>query len=219
MQTNLVLTVVALLTLTQCATTVQTKESQAATTPSMAIHELEVGNKRFAAGASRWRNLPAQVKLTSKGQYPIAAVVSCMDSRTSSELIFDQGLGDIFNVRVAGNVINNDGLGSLEYGCYKAGAKAVLVVGHTKCGAVHGAIDNVQLGNLTGLLAKIKPAVALTPQGPDYEDRVSANNVRLGVKEIRKRSDILRKLESQGKIKIQGALYHVDTGIVELLQP
>ena len=216
---KLALATFALLSLTQCATTVQTKQSQAATTPSMTIEELKAGNKRFATGSSHWKNLPAQVKLTAKGQYPVAAIVSCMDSRTSSEVIFDQGLGDIFNVRVAGNVIDSDGLGSLEYGCYKAGAKAILVVGHTKCGAVHGAIDNVKLGNLTELLAKIKPAVAQTPKGPDFEDRVAATNVRLGVKEIRKRSETLRKLESQGKIKIQGALYNAETGLVELLQP
>ncbi|MDB6139902.1 MAG: carbonic anhydrase [Verrucomicrobiaceae bacterium] len=214
--------VLSLLALTQCSSPVQTKESQSVTSPSQAVQGLMTGNQRFASGHSKWRNLPAQVKDTAKGQHPIAAIVSCMDSRTSSELVFDQGIGDIFNIRIAGNVINNDILGSLEYACDKAGAKAILVVGHTSCGAIHGAIAGVKLGHLTGLLDKIKPAINQTPKSPDhdrYENSVTITNVRLGLKQIRQQSETLRKLESQGKITIQGAIYHIDTGRVELVTP
>lgn len=215
-----------LLFLAQCTTSqVQTAQSQSSTSPNDALQILMAGNERFASGRSLHRNLPAQVKLTAGGQHPVAAIVSCIDSRTSSELVFDQGMGDIFNARVAGNVINDDILGSLEFATSAAGAKLVLVVGHTRCGAVSGACKRVELGHLTGLLAKIRPAAARAKvsgagtAGPGFEDAVAAENVRLSVEQIRKQSTILQTLESQGKIRIQGAMYHLDTGRVELLKP
>ena len=215
-----------LLFLTQCSTTqVQTAGSQAATSPAAALKLLVAGNERFAGGKSLHRDLPAQVKLTASGQHPVAAIVSCIDSRTSSELVFDQGMGDIFSTRVAGNVINDDILGSLEFATSVAGAKLVLVVGHTHCGAVSGACKGVELGHLTGLLAKIQPAVARArasggrAAGPDVEETAAAENVRLSVAQIRNQSPILQGLEKQHKIQIQGAMYHIDTGRVELLKP
>lgn len=210
------LALLAMISLTQCTTTVQTKESQAAATPQQVAASLQAGNERFASGKSAHRNLLKQVQLTAGGQHPLAAIVSCMDSRTSSELIFDQGIGDAFNVRVAGNVINDDVLGSLEYACAVAGAKVVLVVGHTSCGAVKGATKGAKLEHLTGLLDRIQPAVQRTSKGgDDYVDRVSIENVKLGLTSIRDRSSTLRKLEKEGKVVLIGALYHVDSGRVE----
>lgn len=212
------LALLALLALTQCTTTVQTKESQAAATPQQVIDSLKAGNERFASGKPQHRNLLQQAKLTADGQHPLAAIVSCIDSRTSSELIFDQGIGDIFNARVAGNVINDDILGSMEYACAAAGSKAVVVVGHTACGAVKGATKGTKLEHLTGLLDKIQPAVEHTPKGTDnFVDRVAVENVKQSVAAIRAKSKTLSKLEKEGKIAIVGAMYHLDTGRVEFL--
>lgn len=208
--------------LASCSTTVvQTKESQSATSPTQAIETLRAGNDRFATGHSLNRDLVAQAENTSSGQHPIAAVLSCIDSRVSPELIFDQGIGDLFAARVAGNVLNADLLGSLEFATAKSGAKAILVLGHTRCGAVAGACSNADLGHLTGLLKKIKPAVrkvsSSSPKDASFEDRVAAENVRDVVSGIRSQSPIIRKLEQQGKLTVRGAVYHLDTRRVELL--
>lgn len=208
--------------LASCSTSVvQTKETQSATTPAQAIETLRAGNERFSTGHSRKRDLVAQVRSTSGGQHPIAAVLGCIDSRVSPELIFDQGIGDLFGARVAGNVLNADVLGSLEFATAKSGAKAIVVLGHTRCGAVAGACSNADLGHLTGLLEKIKPAVrkvsASSPRGVGFEDRVAAEHVRDVVSDIRTQSPIIRKLEQQGKLTVRGAIYHLDTGRVEFL--
>ena len=142
---------------------VQTKESQAAMTPAQALQQLRDGNARFVAGKPIARNLPAEVKATASGQYPFAVVLSCLDSRQPVEMVFDQGIGDLFSARVAGNVLNDDILGSMEFACKASGAKLIAVVGHSNCGAIKGAIDDVELGNLTGLLTKIKPAMDAVP--------------------------------------------------------
>jgi carbonic anhydrase len=225
-QIHQALTLLAASTLISCASTkVQTKESQAAITPQQAVAALKQGNERFAAGHSLHRDLVAQAKQTASGQHPIAAVLGCIDSRASNELIFDQGIGDIFSARVAGNVLNDDVLGSLEFATAKAGAKAIVVVGHTRCGAVSGACSNAKLGHVTGLLEKIKPAVhrvsaglKTRPSGPDFEDRVAAENVKLVVAAIRDQSPVLAKLERDGKLVITGGLYHLDTGRIEFFQ-
>lgn len=223
--TTATLLVATCLSLTQCAThsTVYTQASQSSTSPAQALAVLQKGNQRFAAGKSVHRDLPAQVKLTAAGQHPVAAVVSCMDSRTSSELVFDQGLGDIFSIRVAGNVINDDILGSLEYATAAAGARLVVVMGHTKCGAVAGACKGKKMGHLTGLLEKMGPAVAeVKARGgkasPAFEEEVTAANVRHALAAARKSSPILQKLEQQGKIALQGAVYHVEDGHVQWLK-
>ena len=164
---------------------VQTKASQAAMTPQQALAELRDGNARFIAGKPLVRNLPAQVQATASGQYPFAVVLSCLDSRQPIEIVFDQGIGDIFSARVAGNVLNDDILGSMEFACKASGAKLITVVGHSNCGAVKGAIDDVQLGNLTGLLSKIKPAMDSVPasvqprtsKNYSFVDQVSEANV------------------------------------------
>ena len=206
------------------STSVQTKESQAAITPQQAVKALQDGNARFASGHSTKFNLPAQVKATSGGQHPIAAVLGCMDSRASHELVFDQGIGDIFSVRVAGNVVNDDILGSLEYGTAKAGAKAIIVLAHTSCGAVGGACHDVKLGHVTGLVAKIKPSVSKVSSDPKsehsgaaFENKVSAENAKHVAAQLRAQSPILAKLASEGKIVIKSGIYHIDTGRVEFL--
>ena len=219
------LLILATASLVSCATSeVQTRASQASTTPQQALQSLKDGNARFAAGRSRHHDLVAQAEKTSSGQYPIAAVLGCIDSRASNELIFDQGIGDIFSARVAGNVINNDLLGSLEYAAVKAGAKAIVVVGHTRCGAVAGACGQAKLDHLTGLLDKIQPAVIKVSKssggvksGPAFEDEVSAENVRQVVSQIRTQSPLIRKLEKDGKLIIVGGLYHLETRKVEFL--
>lgn len=215
--------IISAASLVSCATSkVQTKESQAATTPQKAVKVLQDGNARFASGRSTQRNLVEQAKETTSGQHPVAAVLGCMDSRASNELIFDQGIGDIFSIRVAGNVLDDDLLGSLEYATAKAGAKAIIVVGHTRCGAVSGACHDAKLGHLTGLLEKIKPAVRKVEadsngdhSGSVFEDRVSAENVRQVVAQIRAKSPVLQKLEREGKLTIIGGLYHLETRQVE----
>jgi carbonic anhydrase len=201
---------------------VQTKESQAATTPAAALADLRAGNARFVAGQSKVRNLPAKVRATAAGQYPFAVVVSCLDSRTPVELVFDQGIGDLFNARVAGNVLNDDIVGSLEFACKVSGSKLILVLGHSNCGAIKGAVDEVELGKLTGLLHKIKPAVAEVPE--DVQPRTSKNdafvqkvaeaNVRLVKRQIREQSPILREMLDHGEIALAGGMYDLATGEV-----
>jgi carbonic anhydrase len=200
----------------------QTKELQENLTPSNAHRILVMGNERFVQNVKAQRNLQAQMLETSKGQYPFAVVLSCIDSRVPAELVFDQGIGDIFSVRVAGNIINEDVLGSMEYGCKVAGSKIVVVLGHTKCGAVTAACNNVELGNITPLLSKIKPAVDLVRHNNEQmsdqaiED-VAINNVKLSISKIRRESSILAEMEEDGEIEIVGAIYSVTTGKVEFL--
>ena len=201
---------------------VQTKESQAAMTPQQALAALEAGNARFVAGHPLHRNFPVDVKATASGQYPFAVVLSCIDSRQPIEIVLDQGIGDIFSARVAGNVLNKDILGSMEFACKVSGAKLIAVIGHSNCGAIKGAIDDVQLGNLTGLLAKIKPAMDAVPadmeprtsKNPEFVNAVAEANVRLVMKEIRERSPILREMIDQGKVGLVGGMYDVSTGKV-----
>ena len=202
---------------------VETKESQATMTPAQALAELRNGNARFVAGALLHRDFPAQVKATSSGQYPFAVVLSCLDSRQPSEIVFDQGIGDMFSARIAGNVLNDDILGSLEFACKASGAKLIAVVGHSNCGAIKGAIDDVALGNLTGLLTKIKPALDAVPaavqprtsKNYSFVDQVSEANVRLVMKEISERSPVLREMIDKGEIKLVGGMYDLSTGKVQ----
>ena len=202
----------------------QTKETQALITPEDAIDLLKEGNARFRENKKATRDLMAQVAQTTSGQYPFATILSCIDSRVSAELIFDQGVGDIFSARVAGNIVNEDLLGSIEFACKLAGTKVVVVLGHTSCGAVKGACDDARLGNLTALVSKIKPAVIAVeePQDPqlrnskniDFVDRVSEMNVNLTLGNIRTQSPVLREMEDNGEIKIVGAMYDINTGEV-----
>jgi carbonic anhydrase len=199
---------------------VQTKESQAAMTPAAALERLKAGNARFVSKATTRRDWPAEVAATASGQYPFAAVLGCMDSRVPVETVFDQGIGDVFTVRVAGNVVNDDELGSLEYAVH-VGTKLIVVLGHTGCGAVKGAIDGTQLGNLTGLLAKIRPAVD-EARCTDAHDATCMNgvaekNVRQSVKQIRDKSPDLAKALDDGKIAVVGAMYDLATGKVTFL--
>jgi carbonic anhydrase len=199
-----------------------TKEMQAAITPPVALDLLKDGNKRFINNLKVNRNLLQQANETSDGQHPFAVILSCIDSRTSAELIFDQGLGDIFSVRIAGNIVNEDILGSMEFGCKAAGAKIIVVLGHTKCGAVRGACDHVEMGNLTGLLAKIRPAVDdeqttkenRTSANPEFVEHVAELNVRRTVKLIIERSPILKELIDTGRIGIIGGMHDITTGAV-----
>jgi carbonic anhydrase len=221
------LTVLAALLLAQTAPVkrppeVQTRETQAATTPDSAKERLQEGNRRFVANAMKPRDWNAKVVATASGQYPFAAVLGCMDSRAPIEIAFDQGLGDVFGVRVAGNVVNDDELGSLEYAT-KVGAKLIVVLGHTSCGAVKGAIDGVEMGNLTGLLAKIQPAVASAGCHDSHDDacvtKVAVENVRLALTQIRQRSPYLAKEIGAGNVGLVGALYDVSNGKVTFLEP
>jgi carbonic anhydrase len=202
------------------ATAASTKESLAAMKPAEALEKLKEGNGRFLAGASP-RDLRAQVKATASGQYPFAAVLSCMDSRVPPEMVFDQGIGDLFVVRVAGNVVDTDDLGSLEYATKVVGSKLILVMGHTSCGAVKGAIEDVKLGNLTFLLEKIRPVVAASGPGTSsdaaYVDKVAQGNVRQTIREIREKSPVIRELADSGKIGLAGAMYDIATGKVTFL--
>jgi carbonic anhydrase len=202
---------------------VQTKSSQAAMTPQQALAELKAGNERFVAGKSLHRDFPAQVSATATGQYPFAVVLSCLDSRQPIEIVLDQGIGDIFSARVAGNVLDDDILGSMEFACKVSGAKLIAVIGHSNCGAIKGAIDDVELGNLTGLLTKIKPAIDAVPstvqprttKNYSFVDEVSEENVKLVVKEIPERSPVLRELLEKGEIQIVGGMYDLKTGKVQ----
>jgi carbonic anhydrase len=195
---------------------VQTKESQSAMTPAKALDALKEGNKRFRAGTSVQKNLPAKVKASAAGQYPFAVVLSCMDSRVPVETVFDQSIGDLFSIRVAGNVVNPDNLGSLEYAAKVIGVKLIVVLGHSSCGAVKGAIDNVKLGNLTQLVAKIQPAVAASGSGTSkdnaYVDKVGEENVRHAMKEIREESPVVKELLDSGAVRMVGAWYDGETG-------
>ena len=201
-----------------------TKETQNELTPELAINLLKQGNARFVNNIKAHRNLLEQVNETSAGQFPFAAILSCIDSRTSAELIFDQGLGDIMSIRIAGNILNDDILGSMEFSCKLAGSKLILVLGHTNCGAITGACNNVVLGNLTGLLNKIKPAIELEtktnrPQSKeDFLKNITINNVVITVNKVREQSSILKEMEQTGKIKIIGGLYDIDTGQVTFFE-
>ena len=202
-----------------------TKESQKNLTPRVALEYLVDGNNRFVNNLRYNRNLLQQVNETSEGQYPFAIILSCIDSRTSSELIFDQGLGDIFSVRVAGNVLNGDILGSMEFACQVAGSKLIMVLGHTKCGAVKGACSHVEMGHLTSLLEKVQPSVEkVQSQGgadlsfDDMVEEVSRENVLHHMEEILHQSSVLRKMFKESKIGVVGAMYSVDSGEVEILK-
>ena len=199
----------------------QTKDIQTSLTPTTAFHILREGNRRFVSNLRYNRNLLQQVNETSDGQFPFAVVLSCIDSRTSAELVFDQGLGDIFSVRIAGNVLNEDILGSMEFACQVAGSKLIVVLGHSRCGAVKGACDHVQMGHLTGLLTKISPAmhVVETAQGRgsdalQFVEDVALENTRQQTRAILERSPILEHLFAQGKIGIVSAMYSVESGEV-----
>jgi carbonic anhydrase len=192
--------------------------------PDQIIQAMKNGNQRFRRGERKERNYLREQKASASGQYPAAALLTCIDSRAPAEVIMDLGIGDIFNCRIAGNVENADILGSLEFACKLAGAKVVLVMGHTACGAIKGAIDNAELGNLTGLLGKIKPAVEATKytgersaKNYDFVNAVARTNVEMTVANIRKGSPILAELESKDSIDIAGAMYNLETGAVEFL--
>lgn len=203
-----------------------TKEMQSKLTPSAGLNLLKEGNKRFINNLKIHRNLLQQVNETSEGQYPFAFILSCIDSRTSAELIFDQGLGDIFSCRIAGNILNDDIVGSMEFACKIAGSKIVVVLGHTKCGAVKGACDDVKLGNLTGLLQKLKPAVKAAADSQEegsadiaaLADDAARFNVIQTLNEIPSRSPILSELIEKGKLILVGAMYNVETGLVEFYE-
>ena len=200
----------------------QTKESQAMMTPAQALQMLKDGNERFVSGEFINRDARAQIKATSGGQYPFATILSCQDSRTSNDLLFDLNNGDAFSLRLAGNVVNEDMLGGMEFGSKAAGAKLIAVIGHTKCGAIYGACDNVKMGNLTGLLDKVKPAIkdvsaAIQPRdskNPKFVDAVAAANVRYQMKRVREKSPILREMIDKGEVGLVGGLYDISTGEV-----
>ena len=198
------------------------KQMQAAITPSMAIEILKEGNKRFMNNLKANRNLLEQANETSDGQHPFAVILSCIDSRTSAELIFDQGLGDIFSVRIAGNIINEDILGSMEFACKVAGSKIIVVLGHSKCGAVKGACDHVEMGNLTTLLSKIQPAVSdeksetenRSSSNAEFVEKVASINVKRTVNAIMERSPILKEMIQNGEIGIIGGMHSISDGEV-----
>lgn len=204
---------------------VHTKETQATMTPDKAIQFLKEGNGRFQNNLKANRNLLEQVNDTSDGQFPFATILSCIDSRVSAELVFDQGLGDIFSVRIAGNFVNEDILGSMEFASKLAGTKLIVVLGHTSCGAIKGACDHAEMGNLTKLIQKITPAVNAviepkdeslrTSKNLDFVDEVSKKNVLLTIDRIHAESPILTEMEKSGEIKIVGAMYDINTGAVD----
>jgi carbonic anhydrase len=201
-----------------------TKEQRDRLTPDQIIDELKKGNERFRAGKAVAHDYRNQQRATAAGQYPAAALLGCVDSRVPGEILFDSGIGDTFNGRIAGNVVNDDLLGSLEFACAVSGAKVILLLGHTACGAIKGAIDDVEMGNLTGLLARIKPAITATTFTGDkssknaaYVDAVARTNVVLGVETIRRRSPLLDGLVKKGTIKIVGAMYDLASGAVEMI--
>jgi carbonic anhydrase len=199
-----------------------TQETQNSLTPDLALEILREGNSRFVNNLKANRNLLQQVNETAEGQFPFATVLSCIDSRTSAELIFDQGLGDIFSIRIAGNIVNDDILGSMEFGCKVAGSKLLLVLGHSKCGAIKGACDDVKLGNLTHLLEKVKPAIDSestttenrTSKNSAYVQNVADLNVHLTLARVRKESPILAEMADKGEIRIVGGMYDVESGQV-----
>tara|TARA_R110000868_G_scaffold29732_4_gene110522 strand:+ start:29914 stop:30543 length:630 start_codon:yes stop_codon:yes gene_type:complete len=201
-----------------------TRETQATMTPQKSLQYLKEGNLRFQNNLKANRNLLEQVNDTSEGQFPFATILSCIDSRVSAELVFDQGLGDIFSVRIAGNFVNVDILGSMEFASKLAGTKLIVVLGHTSCGAVKGACDDAKLGNLTAMLSKIKPAVAAVAEpkdkslrnssNPDFVDTVAKKNVQLTIDRIHAESPILSEMEKNGEILIIGAMYDINNGEV-----
>lgn len=205
-----------------------TRETQATMTPQKSLEYLKGGNVRFQNNLKANRNLLEQVNDTCEGQFPFATILSCIDSRVSAELVFDQGLGDIFSVRIAGNFVNSDILGSMEFACKLAGTKLIVVLGHTSCGAIKGACDDAKLGNLTGMLAKIKPAVkaVIEPQdtslrnssNSDFVDTVSEKNVQLTIERILEESDVLAEMQNNGEIMIVGAMYDINTGAVNFYE-
>ncbi len=199
-----------------------TKETQDLLTPEHALNILKQGNERFVNNIKAHRNLLQQVNETSAGQFPFAAILSCIDSRTSAELIFDQGLGDILSIRIAGNILNEDIVGSMELACKIAGSKLIVVLGHTNCGAIIGACNNIVLGNITALLKKIKPAIKQETEtkiernanNESFLKNVTVNNVFITVKKIKEQSSILKEMEQAKQIKIIGGLHDIDTGQV-----
>lgn len=205
------------------ATPLLTEEhAPSSVSPSEATDRLKKGNAEFVAGHPRGQDLLSQVKATASGQHPWAAVLSCMDSRVPPELVFQQGIGDLFSVRVAGNVADVDDLGSLEYAAKAVGVRLLVVMGHTECGAVKGAIDDVKLGNLTELLAKIRTAMSAagapgTSKDAAYVDRIAEANVRQTMREIREKSPVIKELLDSGKTGLVGAMYDVQTGKVKIL--
>lgn len=205
-----------------------TRETQATMTPQKSLQYLKEGNLRFQNNLKANRNLLEQVNDTSEGQFPFATILSCIDSRVSAELVFDQGLGDIFSVRIAGNFVNEDILGSMEFACKLAGTKLIVVLGHTSCGAVKGACDNAKMGNLTKLIEKITPAVKAVKEPMDeslrnssnleFVDTVAEKNVQLTIDRIHKESPILSEMENNGEIKIIGAMYDINNGAVTFFE-
>lgn len=202
----------------------QDKTEQKQITPKEALELLKNGNKRFLNKTMIDHDYHYQVQETSKGQFPFAAILSCIDSRVPTEIIFDKSIGDLFNIRVAGNIVNKDILGSIEFACKLSGAKLLVVLGHSECGAVKGACDNAELGHLTLLLNKLKPAIAIqkndgtadtSSANKEFVNGVAIKNVELVIKEIKERSPIIKELEQNNKINIVGAMYYVETGEVK----
>jgi carbonic anhydrase len=199
-----------------------TKEMQEKITPDMAFDLLKEGNKRFVNNLKANRNLLEQANETSDGQHPFAVILSCIDSRTSAELIFDQGLGDVFSIRIAGNILNEDILGSMEFACKVAGSKIIVVLGHSKCGAVKGACDNVEMGNLTALLSKIHPVIDeektiqddRSAGNGEFVEKVSIDNVKNVMKEIKEKSPILKEMLENDEIGLIGGFHDISTGKV-----
>jgi len=199
-----------------------TQQSQSEMTPELSLQYLKEGNKRFQDNVRLSRNLNQQVKQTAEGQFPYATVLSCIDSRVSSELIFDQSMGDLFSVRIAGNFINEDILGSMEFACKLAGTKLLVVLGHTSCGAIKGACDHARLGNLTALINKIEPAVAAvlepndeslrTSKNIDFVNNVAEMNVNMSIENIRNQSPVLAEMEKNKEIQIIGGMYDISNG-------
>ena len=204
----------------------QSRETQSSVTPDLALQILKEGNERFMKNLKANRNLLQQVNETSKGQYPFATILSCIDSRTSAELIFDQGLGDIFSIRIAGNILNEDILGSMEFATKVMGTKIIVVLGHTNCGAIAGACNHLEMGNLTTLLNKIQPAIYKenttvenrNGSNPEFVKNVTELNVFLTIDRIKRESPIIAELQQQGSIKIAGGLYNVENGSVIFYQ-
>jgi len=203
-----------------------TKESQASLSPERALELLQLGNQRFLDGDIIERSYEDQIRLTTSGQYPFAVILSCIDSRIPVEIVFDQGIGDIFNARIAGNFINRDILGSMEFACKLAGAKLVVILGHSSCGAVKGACDHAELGNLTAMLDNIKPALekVKTDDGVDrssknisFVDQVAVENVHIAIDELKNNSPVLEEMRKAGEIDVVGAMYDVASGSVRFL--
>ncbi len=200
----------------------QTQSTLSEMTPDKALNLLKEGNQRFLEGQKAERNLLEQMAITSKGQFPFAVVLGCIDSRVPPELIFDLGIGDIFSIRIAGNFVNQDILGSMEFACKVVGSKLILVLGHTSCGAIRGAYEELEMGNLTGLLEKLKPAVDALTKDSDHKDSVSLDkiaevNVKLAVEQIKQQSPMLKAMLDSEMIGISGAMYEVESGKVSCI--